>query len=85
MLSSVALAKLSAAVEIFALYDFCIMWFLHYVMYGEWCPLQKLSRKYFETKFARINVETAKFLVTKLKVQVLPAIFCFKKGIVVDK
>ena len=54
-------------------------------MCGECRPLQKLSKKYFETKFARISVETAKFLVAKLKVQVLPAIFCFKKGIVVDK
>ncbi|KAK7099284.1 uncharacterized protein [Littorina saxatilis] len=47
--------------------------------------LETLSRKYFETKFAKISVETAKFLVTKLKIQMLPAIFCFKKGIVVDK
>eukprot|EP00745_Piridium_sociabile_P045687 TRINITY_DN99427_c0_g1_i1.p1 TRINITY_DN99427_c0_g1~~TRINITY_DN99427_c0_g1_i1.p1 ORF type:complete len:207 (+),score=70.70 TRINITY_DN99427_c0_g1_i1:39-659(+) len=47
--------------------------------------LEKLSQKYFETKFARISVEKAKFLVSKLKIQVLPAIYCFKKGIVVDK
>ncbi|KAL8580702.1 hypothetical protein ACOMHN_004743 [Nucella lapillus] len=47
--------------------------------------LEKLSQKYFEAKFARIGVEKAKFLVNKLKVQVLPAIYCFKKGIVVDR
>ncbi|XP_041365881.1 thioredoxin domain-containing protein plp1-like [Gigantopelta aegis] len=47
--------------------------------------LEKLARQYFETKFAKINVETAKFLVGKLKVQMLPAIFCFKNGIVCDR
>ncbi|ESO97667.1 hypothetical protein LOTGIDRAFT_104450 [Lottia gigantea] len=47
--------------------------------------LEKLGRKYYETKFAKINVENAKFLVERLKVQVLPAIYCFKKGIVVDR
>ncbi|BFZ04153.1 hypothetical protein BsWGS_07192 [Bradybaena similaris] len=47
--------------------------------------LEKLSRKYFETKFAKLNVEKSNFLVTKLKIQTLPAVFCFKKSIVVDK
>ncbi|PVD33790.1 hypothetical protein C0Q70_05051 [Pomacea canaliculata] len=47
--------------------------------------LEKLAKKYFETKFSRINVEVAKFLVNKLKIQVLPAIICFNKGIVVDR
>lgn len=47
--------------------------------------LEKLAKKYFETKFAKINVEKAKFLVEKLKIRILPAIFCFKGGIVVDK
>jgi len=47
--------------------------------------LKKLAVKHFSTKFARISVEVAKFFVTKLKVQVLPAIFCFIKGIVVDR
>ncbi|XP_050409301.1 uncharacterized protein LOC126824162 [Patella vulgata] len=47
--------------------------------------LEKLSQKYFETKFAKINVETAKFLVERLKVQVLPAVYCFRKGIVCDR
>ncbi|CAH1785629.1 unnamed protein product [Owenia fusiformis] len=47
--------------------------------------LQKLAEKYFETKFARINVDNAKFLVNKLKIRTLPAVICFKEGIVVDK
>lgn len=47
--------------------------------------LKVLSEKHFETKFAKISVEKAKFFVTKLKIQVLPAIFCFLKGITVDR
>jgi hypothetical protein len=46
---------------------------------------QKLTEQYFETKFAKINVDKAKFLVEKLKIRVLPAVLCFKKGIVVDR
>ena len=46
---------------------------------------QALSAKYYETRFAKINVEKAKFFVEKLKVRILPAIFCFIKGIVSDK
>jgi len=47
--------------------------------------LKKLAVKHFSTKFARISVDIAKFFVTKLKIQVLPAIFCFVKGIVIDR
>ncbi|XP_013407243.1 thioredoxin domain-containing protein plp1 [Lingula anatina] len=47
--------------------------------------LQKLSEKYFETKFAKINVEKAKFFVEKLKIRILPALFCFREGKVIDK
>ncbi|KAI0215531.1 Thioredoxin domain-containing protein plp1 [Lamellibrachia satsuma] len=47
--------------------------------------LKEVAQKYFETKFARISVDTAKFFVTKLKIQVLPYVLCFKKGIVVDR
>jgi hypothetical protein len=47
--------------------------------------LKKLAAKHFTTKFARISVDTAKFFTTKLKIQVLPAIVCFIKGIVVDR
>ena len=46
---------------------------------------QKLTDKYFETKFAKINVEKAKFVVEKLKIRVLPAVLCFIKGMVVDR
>ncbi|RUS86140.1 hypothetical protein EGW08_006088 [Elysia chlorotica] len=47
--------------------------------------LGKLCKKYFETKFAKLDVERSNFLVTRLKIQMLPAIFCFKKGVVVDR
>ena len=47
--------------------------------------LQKLSKKYFETKFVKINVEKAKFFTEKLKIRVLPAVICFKGGLVVDR
>ncbi|KAK2190503.1 hypothetical protein NP493_78g07016 [Ridgeia piscesae] len=47
--------------------------------------LKEIAQKYFETKFARISVDSAKFFVTKLKIQVLPYVICFKKGVVVDR
>ncbi|KAK0068348.1 thioredoxin domain-containing protein plp1 [Biomphalaria pfeifferi] len=47
--------------------------------------MEKLSKKYFKTKFAKLNVEKSNFLVTKLKIQMLPAILCFKSSIVVDR
>ncbi|KAK3103390.1 hypothetical protein FSP39_018894 [Pinctada imbricata] len=47
--------------------------------------LQKLTKKYFETKFAKISVEKAKYFVEKLKIRILPAVICFKNGIVVDR
>jgi len=47
--------------------------------------LQTLAPQHFETKFAKINVEKAKFFVNKLKIQVLPAVICFEKGIVIDR
>ena len=46
---------------------------------------QKLASKYFETKFAKIDVEKSKFFVDKLKIRVLPAVLCFIDGIVVDR
>ncbi|WAR03158.1 PHLP3-like protein [Mya arenaria] len=46
---------------------------------------ETLTEKYFETRFAKINVDKAKFLVEKLKIRVLPALLCFKKRIVVDR
>lgn len=47
--------------------------------------MQTLASRHFETKFAKINVVKAKFFVDKLKIQVLPAVICFKNGIVIDR
>lgn len=47
--------------------------------------LTKLSAKYFETKFAKINVDKAKFFVEKLKIRILPAVIAFKNGVVCDR
>ncbi|KAJ8024038.1 Thioredoxin domain-containing protein plp1 [Holothuria leucospilota] len=47
--------------------------------------LKVLAEKHFNTKFAKIHVEKADFLVQKLKIQVLPAVLCFREGIVVDR
>lgn len=46
---------------------------------------QALTKKYFETKFAKINVDKAKYFVEKLKIRVLPAVLCFINGKVVDR
>lgn len=47
--------------------------------------LEKLAPLQFDTRFLRINVENAPFLVTKLKVQVLPCIIAFRKGLSIDR
>jgi len=44
-----------------------------------------LAPRHFETKFAKMNVEKAKFFVSKLKIQVLPIVICFENGIVIDR
>ena len=44
-----------------------------------------MSIKYPEVFFAKINAVKAKFFVTKLNVQVLPAVMCFKDGILKHK
>ncbi|KAF7792914.1 hypothetical protein EIP86_004016 [Pleurotus ostreatoroseus] len=41
---------------------------------------QKLSKKYFSTRFVRVLAEKAPFLVDKLGVKVLPCVICFKKS-----
>ncbi|KAI0347137.1 GTPase inhibitor [Trametopsis cervina] len=43
--------------------------------------LTRLAPKYFRTRFLRVCVENAPFLVEKLGVKVLPAVYCFVKGI----
>lgn len=47
--------------------------------------IQILAPKHFDTRFLKINVDNAPFLVTKLKVQVLPCVIAFVDGIGVDR
>lgn len=47
--------------------------------------LQKLALSHMNVVFAKINVEKAKFFVKKLAIQTLPAVLCFKDGIIVHK
>ncbi|OCL09645.1 thioredoxin-like protein [Glonium stellatum] len=47
--------------------------------------LESLALRHYDTRFLRINVENAPFLVTKLKVQVLPCVLAFVDGISVDR
>jgi thioredoxin-like negative regulator of GroEL len=47
--------------------------------------LQELAKKHFDTRFLKMNVENAPFLVTKLKIQVLPCVLSFIDGVSVDR
>jgi len=47
--------------------------------------LEILAPKHFDTRFLKMNVENAPFLVTKLKVQVLPCVIAFVDGVSVDR
>ncbi|KAI9697940.1 MAG: hypothetical protein M1836_004293 [Candelina mexicana] len=47
--------------------------------------LEALAPKHFDTRFLRINVENAPFLVTKLKIQVLPCVLAFINGVSADR
>ena len=47
--------------------------------------MQALAPKHFDTRFLRINVENAPFLVTKIKIQVLPCVVSYIKGTGVDR
>ncbi|KAI9826833.1 MAG: hypothetical protein M1832_005772 [Thelocarpon impressellum] len=47
--------------------------------------IEELAPKHLDTKFLRINVENAPFLVTKLKIQVLPCVLAFIDGVSVDR
>ncbi|KAG0648215.1 Thioredoxin domain-containing plp1 [Hyphodiscus hymeniophilus] len=47
--------------------------------------LESLAKKHFDTRFLKMNVENAPFLVTKLKVQVLPCVLAFVNGVSVDR
>jgi hypothetical protein len=44
-----------------------------------------LAKKHFDTRFLKMNVENAPFLVTKLKIQVLPCVLAFIDSISVDR
>jgi thioredoxin-like negative regulator of GroEL len=46
---------------------------------------QALALKHFDTRFLKMNVENAPFLVTKLKIQVLPCVLAFVNGVSVDR
>jgi len=43
--------------------------------------LSRLASKYFSTRFLRVCVENVPFLVDKLGIKVLPAVYCFTKGV----
>lgn len=47
--------------------------------------LRALAEKHFDTRFVKIDVENAPFLVVKLGVQVLPCVIAFKDGVSVDR
>lgn len=47
--------------------------------------LELLAPKHFDTRFVRIDVESAPFLVAKLKIQVLPCVICFVDGVGCDR
>ncbi|ORX88827.1 thioredoxin-like protein [Basidiobolus meristosporus CBS 931.73] len=47
--------------------------------------LEKIASRHFRTKFCKIDVENAGFLVEKLKIKVLPCVMSFVNGISVDK
>ncbi|KAF2668962.1 thioredoxin-like protein [Microthyrium microscopicum] len=47
--------------------------------------LDVLAPKHFDTRFIKINVDNAPFLVTKLNVRVLPCVIAFIDGVGVDR
>ncbi|KAL5032973.1 hypothetical protein RTP6_000997 [Batrachochytrium dendrobatidis] len=47
--------------------------------------MQELAKKHFKTRFIKIDVADAPFLVDKLKIQILPCIMAFIDGVTVDK
>ncbi|TPX32907.1 hypothetical protein SmJEL517_g04065 [Synchytrium microbalum] len=44
-----------------------------------------LARKHFKTRFIKVDVDNAPFLVDRLKIQVLPCVVCFIDGIAADR
>mmetsp|Transcript_11343 Transcript_11343/g.41500 ORF Transcript_11343/g.41500 Transcript_11343/m.41500 type:complete len:240 (-) Transcript_11343:137-856(-) len=47
--------------------------------------LKCLCKKYFTTKFFKVDVEKTPFFVTKLKIKVLPAMVFFRDGVAYDR
>jgi thiol-disulfide isomerase/thioredoxin len=47
--------------------------------------LDKLAKKYAEVTIVKLNVNKAKFFVTKLAIQVLPAVMLFENGVLKHK
>ncbi|KAF8941227.1 thioredoxin domain-containing protein C2F3.12c-like protein [Dissophora ornata] len=47
--------------------------------------LEALAKKHIKTKFVKIKVENAPFLVEKLQVKMLPCVIAFTDGIAVDR
>lgn len=47
--------------------------------------LQALAKKYFKTKFMKVDVEKAGFLVARLQVKMLPCLILFVDAIAVDR
>jgi len=43
--------------------------------------MAKMSKKFFETKFVKLNAEKSPFFVNKLSLQTLPCICCFIDGV----
>eukprot|EP00158_Paraphelidium_tribonemae_P001083 Partr_v1_DN23959_c0_g1_i1_m48919 putative thioredoxin domain-containing protein len=66
----------------------CVVHFFHndfrrcQVMDGH---LKGLAKKHFKTKFVKVDVENAPFLVTRLQIQILPCVLLFVNGIAVDR
>ncbi|KAF9382737.1 hypothetical protein CPB97_006988 [Podila verticillata] len=47
--------------------------------------LEELAKKHIKTKFVKIKVENAPFLVEKLQVKILPCVISFTDGLAVDR
>jgi thioredoxin-like negative regulator of GroEL len=47
--------------------------------------LTNMAKKHFRTRFVKVDVEKAAFLVERLKVQTLPCIIAFEDGISIDR
>ena len=47
--------------------------------------MKKICRDHLEAKFITVDAEKATFFVSKLQIQMLPAIIIFENGIMVDQ